>query len=71
MRTRTPARTWTDDTGREHRTFTVQRCCNGCRREIGDVTEQEITDAINGAPLSDVRHECPWCAPFLEETAAP
>lgn len=70
MRTKTRPRVWTDDDGREHRTMTVQRCCNGCGREIGDVTEAEIEAAITGAPLSDVRDECPWCAPFLAEESA-
>jgi hypothetical protein len=47
--------------------MTVQRVCNGCGRDIGDVTSAEIDAAIAGLPLSDVRHECPWCAPFLTE----
>jgi hypothetical protein len=62
MRTKTPPKVWTDEDGREHRVMTVQRCCNGCGREIGDVTDDEITAAITGAPLTDVRDECPWCA---------
>lgn len=50
--------------------MTVQRCCNGCGREIGDVTRDEIDAAIAGLPPSDVRDECPWCAPFLPEVAS-
>lgn len=49
---------------------TVQRCCNGCGRDIGDVTDDEMTAAINGWPLPDVRDECPWCAMFLAEESA-
>ncbi|UXA19501.1 hypothetical protein [Mycobacterium sp. SMC-4] len=70
MRPKTPPRIWTDDDGREHRTMTVQRCCNGCRREIGDVTAEEIERAVAGLPLLDVRDECPWCATFLAEAAS-
>lgn len=39
-------------------TVTVQRCCNGCGRPIGDVTEAEVDCAIAGLPLPDVRAEC-------------
>ncbi|GAB4677627.1 hypothetical protein [Mycobacterium timonense] len=63
MRSRTPVRVNADGS----RTMTVQRCCNGCGFEIGDVTESEIDAAIAGAPLADVRDECPWCAPFLND----
>lgn len=40
------------------RRITVKRCCNGCDRELGDATEAEITAAISGARLPDVRKEC-------------
>ena len=71
MRTKTLPRIRYNDAGVETgRTMTVQRCCNGCGHGIGDVTEAEIEAAITGAPLSDVRDECPWCAPFLAEEPA-
>lgn len=38
--------------------FTVKRCCNGCQRELGDVTPAEMNAAIAGTPLPDVRQEC-------------
>jgi hypothetical protein len=41
---------------------TVQRCCNGCRREIGDMTELEGQCAVEGWPLPDVRGECRDCS---------
>lgn len=63
MRKSTPLRTNPDGS----RTMTVQRCCNGCGHRIGDVTIFEINASIDGLPLPDVRHECPWCAPFLQE----
>jgi hypothetical protein len=40
------------------RTIHVKRCCNGCGREIGDVTEAEMDAAVTGMPLPDVRDEC-------------
>lgn len=43
-------------------TLHVKRECNGCGNLIGDVTRQEIEDAVYGRPLADVRDECPWCA---------
>lgn len=36
----------------------VKRCCNGCGRVLGDVTEAEIDAAVAGIPLPDVRDEC-------------
>lgn len=55
-----PRRPWTDpvklpEGGTMH---TVKRCCNGCGRQIGDVTDEEISAAINGRSLPDVRDEC-------------
>ena len=38
--------------------ITVKRCCNGCQREIGDVTDAEMDAAVSGAALPDVREEC-------------
>jgi hypothetical protein len=58
VRRHTPVRTNANGS----RTITVHRMCNGCGHDIGDVTEQEIDAAIAGAPLTDVRDECPWCA---------
>ncbi len=42
--------------------ITVQRCCNGCGRSLGDATDDELNAAVAGAPLPDVRDEC-GCAP--------
>lgn len=46
--------------------ITVQRCCNGCGEQIGDVTLIEIELGIAGRPLPDVRMECPRCRPSME-----
>lgn len=43
--------------------MTVQRCCNGCGEEIGDVTDWEMSCAVAGRLLPDVRGECPTCTP--------
>lgn len=43
--------------------ITVKRCCNGCRRELGDATPAELDAAVAGRDLGDVRAECPDCAP--------
>jgi len=56
-------RTWTPDfrtaTGGR---ITVKRCCNGCGRRLGDVTDDEIDAAVGGLPLPDITGECPSCA---------
>lgn len=44
-------------------TYTLQRYCNGCDNALGDVTEEEITAAIAGRELPDVRGECRTCTP--------
>lgn len=49
------------------KTITTKRACNGCSQLIGDITEHEITAAISGRPLPDVRRECPNCAPTAPE----
>lgn len=38
--------------------ITVKRCCNGCGRQLGDVTDAEMDATIEGRPLPDVRAEC-------------
>lgn len=43
--------------------FTVQRVCNGCDTELGDVTAAEINAAVAVRPLPDVTDECPTCSP--------
>lgn len=70
MRTHTPPVTTIREDGRTSTRHTVQRACNGCGHDIGDVTEEEMEAAINGWPLPDVRHECAWCAMFLAEEVA-
>lgn len=51
------------------RTITSKRACNGCGQLLGDVTDLETSLAISGAPLPDVRPECPACAPTAPEPA--
>lgn len=58
MRQRTEPRKSTRSAGMVH---TVQRCCNGCGSEIGDVRQEEIEAAIAGRDLPDVTDECPLC----------
>jgi len=50
--------------------ITVQRCCNGCGEQIGDVTMIEMELAIAGEPLPDVRPECPRCRPTMNPSLA-
>lgn len=54
------ARPWTEDRPNEGGgvTITMKRCCNGCGRQIGDVTREEVEAAICSMPLPDVRREC-------------
>ena len=54
-----PTRPWTDDTVNPGGgTLVMKRACNGCGRPLGDVTEREISLAIDGVRLPDVRREC-------------
>lgn len=70
-RPRTPARTVTLPDGTVRTTKIVQRACNGCGQLLGDVTDAEMEDAVAGAPLSDVRAECPTCRPAAQPAAGP
>lgn len=56
-------RPWTPDTllATGGQQINVKRCCNGCSQMLGDVTDQEMTDAISGFPLFDVTGECGHC----------
>lgn len=67
MRTHTPVQTVTRSDGSTTMKLTVQRVCNGCGHDVGDVTSAEMDAVLNGHPLPDVRDECAWCAPFLAE----
>ena len=58
-RTHTPDRV--NDDGST--TITMKRACNGCGQLLGDITDHEMTAAVYGEPLPDVRSECPACAP--------
>ncbi|MEU6057936.1 hypothetical protein [Streptomyces sp. NPDC047097] len=49
------------------RTITTKRACNGCGHLLGDVTSTEMALAVAGAPLPDVRRECPACGPTAVE----
>ena len=42
--------------------ITVKRVCDGCHEPIGDVTDQELEEAMAGAPLYSVsaEHGCGW-----------
>ncbi|MDV7194768.1 hypothetical protein [Mycolicibacterium fortuitum] len=71
MRTNTPPQTITRPDGSTSTRITTKRVCNGCSREVGDVTIEEINAVLDGLPLPDVRHECAWCAPFLAEENVP
>jgi hypothetical protein len=64
-RTNTPDRTNPDGST----TIKMKRACNGCGELLGDITDQEMTLAIAGAPLPDVRRECPACGPTAPEPA--
>lgn len=59
VRTRTPDRINPDGST----TCTTQRVCNGCAAKLGDVTDVEMSAALHGRPLPDVRGECPRCSP--------
>ncbi|MET7746553.1 hypothetical protein [Streptomyces sp. NPDC005385] len=52
-----------DEQGRKSTRISTKRACNGCGALLGDITAQEMSAAINGRPLPDVRQECPTCAP--------
>lgn len=49
-------RNTTNTDGSTH--MVVKRCCNGCGREIGDADVADLSAAISGAELPDVRTEC-------------
>ena len=54
------SRPWTPDyvdtDGVTH--MTMRRCCNGCGREIGDATIEELQACVTGVQMPDVRDEC-------------
>jgi hypothetical protein len=63
MRTFTPIQTNPDLSRR----MTLQRCCNGCGRVLGDLNDSELQAIDYRSPafgvLPDVRGECPTCNP--------
>jgi hypothetical protein len=63
------ARTFTPERINEDgsRTITMKRCCNGCGEYVGDVENRDVDEHGN---LTDVRAECPNCAPLVELEAA-
>ncbi|MEU6990317.1 hypothetical protein ABZ953_06600 [Streptomyces sp. NPDC046465] len=63
IRTTTPDRLNPDGST----TFHLKRCCNGCGQKLGDVADWDVDDHGN---LTDVRDECPNCAPLVELEAA-
>jgi hypothetical protein len=48
----------------------MKRSCNGCGDLIGDVTDNEVSRAVSGNPLPDVRGECLRCSEELEKASA-
>lgn len=48
-------------------TITMKRACNGCGHSLGDVDDRDVDKHGN---LTDVRAECPNCAPLVEAEAA-
>lgn len=60
-RTSTPDRTEIVD-GRTVTHFHLKRCCNGCGEYVGDVEDRDVDDHGH---LTDVRAECPNCAPVV------
>jgi hypothetical protein len=56
-------RPWTPDEILETggRRINVKRACNGCGQLLGDVTDEEMNDAVRGRPLLDVTGECGTC----------
>jgi len=56
-------RPWTPDTilAAGGRRINVKRACNGCGTLLGDVTDEEMNDAVRGFPLLDVTPECGLC----------
>ncbi|MFJ8798462.1 hypothetical protein [Streptomyces sp. NPDC102487] len=52
-----------DEQGGKSIRITTKRACNGCGQLLGDISSHEMALAIAGAPLPDVRSECPACAP--------
>ncbi|WNI19126.1 hypothetical protein [Actinacidiphila sp. ITFR-21] len=63
------ARTFTPDVrsvnaeGRAVTTVHMKRGCNGCGTLLGDIDDRDVDDRGN---LTDVRAECPNCAPVVE-----
>ncbi|MBL3664466.1 hypothetical protein JL475_00200 [Streptomyces sp. M2CJ-2] len=65
--THTPDRTTVDADGRESTTFALKRACNGCGHLLGDLDGRDVDADGN---TTDVRGECPNCAPLVELEAA-
>lgn len=57
----------TDIPDRTITTFKVKRACNGCGQHLGDLDNRDVDEDGN---LTDVRAECPHCAPLVELEAA-
>ncbi|HEV2928417.1 MAG TPA: hypothetical protein VGW74_06980 [Propionibacteriaceae bacterium] len=58
----TPDEKVTNPDGTTSTRFRVKTACTGCGALLGDVTDREIEDAIEGRPLSDTTAECPVCS---------
>lgn len=63
-RTHTPDQiTYGEDGVSVTRTVKLKRACNGCGDLLGDVDNRDVDDHGN---LTDVRAECPYCAPVVD-----
>ncbi|MCY0959941.1 hypothetical protein [Streptomyces sp. H27-H5] len=61
-RTNTPDVITHDDEGRASTRIKLKRACNGCAQLLGDADNRDVDDRGN---LTDVRAECPNCAPLV------
>jgi hypothetical protein len=66
-RTFTPDREEITADGRTVTHLHLKRCCNGCGVALGDIEDRDVDDNGN---LTDVRGECPNCAPLVALEAA-
>ncbi|MGW0795970.1 hypothetical protein [Streptomyces sp. NPDC002692] len=66
-RTQTPDTVTVNEHGHTTTSFRLKRACNGCGSPLGDLDRRDVDRHGN---LTDVRPECPSCAPLVELEAA-
>lgn len=66
-RIHTPDLVTVDADGHKSTRIKLKRACNGCGTLLGDVDDRDVTD---DGELTDVRAECPNCAPLVALEAA-